>query len=138
MNSIKDNFRYKPCVGDPDVLMKKFIHSDGRELNSYLVLYVDDILSIHEHPSKELEKFGSLYRLKEGSLRPPDMYLGAKFKTITLSEHDGSFTICYGNSPKNYLVEACQIVDQLMENHNLNYSSTRRHGHNTSFSNNSW
>ena len=46
-----------------------------------LLVYVDDILHITHHQSLEdnetMKAIASIYRLKEGSLGPPTMYLGA-------------------------------------------------------------
>ena len=49
---------------------------DGNEYYSYLVVYVDDILSIHKDPGKLLATVNRDYRLKE-PLECPTMYLGA-------------------------------------------------------------
>ena len=52
-----------------------------REVNerghySYVVIYVDDILCVHEYPKRIMYKFGSVYRLKDGSVEKPKGTLG--------------------------------------------------------------
>ena len=43
---------YKASKGDPDVFMKREVQDDGTEYYSYFVIYVDDILCVHEYPKK--------------------------------------------------------------------------------------
>ena len=49
---------------------------DGKEYYSYLVVYVDDVLSIHKDPGKLPKTVNRDYRLKEPS-ECLTMYLGA-------------------------------------------------------------
>ena len=58
---IQEELNYKPTVADPDVYQKAETTSDGKEYYSYLVVYVDDILSIHENPNIILDKLGTMF-----------------------------------------------------------------------------
>ena len=53
---------------------------DGSTYYSYTVVYVDDILCIYENPGKIMNKIASIYRMKEDSIGPPKIYIGANVK----------------------------------------------------------
>ena len=78
---ITDVLDYKAFKGDPDVFMKREVRDDKTEYYSYLVIYVDDILCVHEHPKRIIDKLGSVYRLKDGSVEKPERYLGIDIKS---------------------------------------------------------
>jgi len=47
-------------------------------------VYVDDILVIAFDPELTMDAIGKLDRLKEGSVGPPERYLGANIKRVQL------------------------------------------------------
>jgi len=51
----------------------------------YLVVYVDDILSISDTPMDTMRSISELYRLKDNSIATPKRYLGADVIQYTLS-----------------------------------------------------
>jgi hypothetical protein len=72
---------YAPCRGDPDVYIHKAIKPCGFEYYEMLFIYVDDILHISHHKSitenEMMQAIGNIYKLKDDSLKPPEVYLGA-------------------------------------------------------------
>jgi hypothetical protein len=48
------------------------------QFTEYLVVYVDDILSISEKPEETMKAISELYRLKDNSVTKPTCYLGAE------------------------------------------------------------
>ena len=68
------------------MFMKQYVRTSGINLYAYILIYVDDILCVHEDPEKEINKLGTYYRLKEGSVKEPDIFLGANFKQWEVSE----------------------------------------------------
>ena len=91
---------YKASKGDPDVFMKREVRDDGTEYYSYFVIYVDDILCVHEYPKKIMDKLGSVYCLKDGSVVKPERYLGIDIKSWTIQGEDCTMTECYAMSCK--------------------------------------
>jgi hypothetical protein len=68
--------------------MKQGTKKDGTKYWSYVLCYVDNILVIDENPK---ETMMYLQSLKEGSVKEPEMYLGATVKKwyITGSDEPG-------------------------------------------------
>ena len=57
------------------------MQDNGIEHYSYFVIYVDNILCVHEYPKSIMDKLGSVYRLKDGSVEKPERYLGIDTKS---------------------------------------------------------
>jgi len=47
---------------------------------------VDDLLVISESPKKILQGINQVYRMKEGSIAIPELYLGAQIKQFRFSD----------------------------------------------------
>ena len=94
---------YTPCLADPDVWMK-LMTRDGYESKyyAYILLWVDDCLAIHHNATDELYKLDKYFKMKDGSIGDPDMYLGAKLRKFTL--HNG--VQAWGFSPSKYVNDA--------------------------------
>jgi hypothetical protein len=77
---------YAPCRGDPDVYIRKAIKPCGFEYYEMLFVYVDDILHISHHKTiadnETMKAIGDIYTLKEDSLKPPEVYLGANIGQV--------------------------------------------------------
>ena len=70
---------YSPCLADPDLWIKPSIRpDDGAEYYSYILCYVDDVLSISHDAEEVLQRLDKYFKLKLGFLGDPDIYLGAK------------------------------------------------------------
>ncbi len=58
---------YKPCLADPDLWYKactrKEDHSNIKPYYSYMLVYVDDILCIHEDPDSVLKVLNKYFPL---------------------------------------------------------------------------
>ena len=52
-----------------------------------MLIYVDDVLHIAEHPEEDMAKLGREYRLKD-NVGPPDRYLGGNIEKVQTD--DGS------------------------------------------------
>ncbi|KAI2495111.1 Reverse transcriptase (RNA-dependent DNA polymerase) [Fragilaria crotonensis] len=73
------------CIADPDVWLKPEIRpEDGYKYYAYCLLYVDDILVIHHDAIRSLNEIDHFFKTKEGSIRDPEFYLGAKLRMVTL------------------------------------------------------
>jgi hypothetical protein len=76
---------YQSCYADPDVWMKKNTKPDGFKYWEYILCYVDDVLVISHEPQKVMDYLNSRYTMKEGSVKPPDEYLGAQIRKYNLN-----------------------------------------------------
>ena len=73
------------CPADPDVWMRPAKKADGAEYYEYVLLYTDDALVISENPERILhEQIGRYFKLKEGSIGPPKLYLGGNVRKVVL------------------------------------------------------
>ena len=73
--TIVNVLKYKPCKADPDIYFKPKSKNDGSKYYSYIVVYVDDILSVDENPQESIDRIGSMFKIKKGSVSEPKTYL---------------------------------------------------------------
>jgi len=131
---IREELGYQPCEADQDVYMKEATKPDGTKYWAYIIVYVDDVLCVNHDTKSTMDLISNLYRMKEGSIETPKVYLGANIKEWKLQDADGEFIKCYASSSNTYAKEAVRIVEGLMLKNNLSFSSTRRQGSKTPFS----
>ena len=99
---------FKSSFADPDVWYKPSVKASGEEYYTYLLVYVDDLLlCIDEHPKKYMDMIERDFKIKEGSVGPPRVYLGANCQKIP-SRTDG--VDCWGMSTEQYCKEAVKNV----------------------------
>ena len=86
MCTCMEYLKFKSCKADPDVWMRPVVKaSDGTEYWEYVLLYVDDALSISMNAEDVLNKeIGKYWTMKKDSVGPPDIYLGNKISKVTL------------------------------------------------------
>ena len=94
---------------------KAFKPSGGTEYWEYVLLYVEDALSISHRPREVLEKeIGKYWILKPGSVGPPKLYLGNKVYEVTLE--NGVTAWSFGSS--QYVQSAIANVEQYLKSNN--------------------
>ncbi|KAG7369945.1 reverse transcriptase RNA-dependent DNA polymerase [Nitzschia inconspicua] len=103
---------YKSCKADPDLWMKPRTRpDDGFEYYSYVLIYVDDILAISHEAMEDLQKIDYYFKMKEGSMGDPDIYLGSKIRKVTLPNRVEAWML----SPTRYVMEAVKNVERYLE-----------------------
>ena len=122
---IQDELKYKPSKADPDMYMKRKVRSTGEEYYSYLIVYVDDLLSIDDNPENAINHIGQMFRIKEGSVGFPSMYLGANVRKWQSQTTAGESVDCVAMGSTSYIKEAVRAVEERMKEHNLGYESKR-------------
>ena len=80
-----DNMGFFPSQADSDVWLRETIR-DVEQLYEYVLLYVDDILSISHRAHEIVQEIGTRFALKH--LEQPTAYLGAQIGKQDLE--DGS------------------------------------------------
>jgi len=78
------NAGFSSCKADPDVWLRSAVKLDGTKYYEYVLCYVDDILCGSENPKYFMDYLGTQYKLKDGSVKEPDIYLGADIKKISV------------------------------------------------------
>jgi len=69
---------YKPCYADPDLWMRDAVNKDGVEYYEFVLLYMDNYLTIGQHAEEQLKQIDKYFPMKPSSMGPPKLYLGAK------------------------------------------------------------
>ena len=99
---------YESCVGgDPDVWRKPGIKSNGETYYEYIIVYIDDLLVIGQHPSHitdALQADPFNYILKD--VEEPKTYLGA-----VISKYNLEGTVTWAISADDYLRKALANVE---------------------------
>ena len=73
--------------GDPDVHFGMTNNGD-KDYYEYILVHVDDLLILFYSCEPIMDRIGKLYRLKDGSVGSPDLYLGASITKSNNGERD--------------------------------------------------
>ena len=95
---------------DPDVWMRKGCKPNGDKIYEYVLCYVDDILYGGLDSKTFMTRLSDTYKLKEGSVKEPETYLGADISKYTVTR-GSEVTNCYSMSSDNYLKRALKVVE---------------------------
>jgi hypothetical protein len=65
--SCMDHLGWKPCLADRDLWMKEETHPDeGVKYWAYILIYVDNILCVHQDPGTSLAQIDKYFKIKPG------------------------------------------------------------------------
>ena len=64
------------------------VKSSGEEFHRYVICYVDDVAVAMENPRDFMDELGKRFTLKSGSVKEPDLYLGADVAKWYIAESD--------------------------------------------------
>ena len=70
-----DDMSFKPSHADPDVWMRPAVKPDKEEYYEYVLVYVDDILSISHAPKLIMDQISQGFKFKNNKVEPPEIYL---------------------------------------------------------------
>ena len=68
---------FKSSVADPDFWIRPAVKPDGEEYYEYILMYVDDILTISMQPRYVMKDIERRFKLKNDKVKEPSSYLGA-------------------------------------------------------------
>jgi hypothetical protein len=97
-------------IADPDVWIRPAARDDGYNYYEMLLVYVDDVLAISHEPKVLIDAIGEYYKVKPGSDKEPDIYLGANVKKVQML--DGREV--WATSPCDYVKNAIKTVEGLL------------------------
>ena len=109
---------FESTLADPDVWIRRAVRPDGFKYYEMLFVYVDDILAVSHKPLDVIKEITGVYKAKEGSVKEPDLYLGATIEKVQLK--DGR--VVWGSSARDYVKNAIQIVERLFDEDGEGYT----------------
>ena len=112
------DFDFVSMLADLDVWILKAFHEDGFKYYEILFLYVDNILAILHKATDVIKEITEFYRLKEGSIKPPGIYLGAFIMKVQMPN---GWEV-WGSSSRDYMKNAVITVEQLFEEYGKCYT----------------
>ena len=107
---VLEDLEWKSTKADPDVWIRPAVRPDGYEYYKMLLVYVDDILAISHKAKEVLQQIAKFYKIKDGSLKEPDLYLGANVSKF--QKPDG--TEAWSTSPQQYIKSAVENVERIL------------------------
>eukprot|EP00978_Attheya_sp_CCMP212_P044366 scaffold308232_cov43-Attheya_sp.AAC.1 len=104
---------FEPSEADLDVWMRAATKLNGFKYYEYVLIYVDDILALREHPENVMISLSDIYRLKKDkktgkAYAPPERYLGANIGQYDLPNSQKAWYM----SSNDYVREAVKTVEQ--------------------------
>ena len=110
---------YTSCLADPDVWLRPNTKSDGLTIYEYILIYTDDILAIGLDPKLALNQVNGYCKLKEGSIGPPNIYLGAKLYAFINPDRKMIWT----QSSSAYVLEAVENTEAWCDKNDMRLPS---------------
>jgi Reverse transcriptase (RNA-dependent DNA polymerase) len=110
-----EHLGYQSCRADPDVWLRENSDHNNTRFYEYVLIYTDDILAVGKDPQATLDRINKYFTLKEGSVKEPDIYLGAKLRRIVGSDGTEAWT----QSSSSYIQEAVKNVESWLDEHNM-------------------
>lgn len=103
---------FKSCKADPDVWMRPAVKADGSKYYEYVLAYVDDLLVMSSNPKVVMDAIARTYTLKAGSVKEPDLYLGANIKKWYIEGSEDPGKARWSMSSSNYTKKAITEVER--------------------------
>ena len=82
LKNLVEELHFQNSQADPDVYIWPAVRDGGFEYYEMIMVYVDDILCVSEHPDTIMYLIGKLYLIKDGETGPPNIYLGANIGKV--------------------------------------------------------
>jgi hypothetical protein len=103
---------FEPIIADPDANRRASSKPDGFKYYEYILVYVDDVLTISHTPQTHLEQIKATYELNPNSIGPPTRYLGADVERVT-RPHDPMGQEYWSFSARSYVKNAVKNVSTM-------------------------
>jgi hypothetical protein len=105
-----DKMNFHSSTGDPDVWIRPCVDGHGNEFYEYMLVYVDDVMSVSFDPEasiNQLKDYG--FTLKGGKAVEPESYVGAELAHKRLVIHD---TDCWTLRTTKYVKHAIENLEE--------------------------
>lgn len=103
---------FQSTKADPDVWMRRAVKPDGTPYYEYMCTYVDDILCSSVAPRIILTQLEKSFKLKDGSVEEPKLYLGADIMKWRIDGCDDPDKVRWAMSSTNYCTKAIDNVKE--------------------------
>ena len=100
------DLHYVPTQADPDMWIRPATKPDGFKYYEYVMVYVDDIAHCSHDTGKTMRGIQAAYKLKNDSIAPPEMYLGAQLEFRMVNG-----VKCWTMTSEKYVKAAVKNVD---------------------------
>ena len=112
LRSCMSHLGFTSCKADPDIWMREAEKDDGTPYWEYVLLYVDDALCVSTRGQEVLKgEIGKYFYIKDGSVGPPDIYLGNKVSKVTLQNGVDAWSF----SSSQYVQAAVSNVEKYLK-----------------------
>ena len=109
---------FQASRGDPDVWMRPAVKEDGEEYYEYVLVYVDDCISISMDAVGVLKEIQETFKLKGDKMDPPDMYLGARLELMEVGVKTGILAWC--TSAEDFVKTAVEDIERELKEKGMN------------------
>ena len=109
------NIGFKSCLADPYVWMRANTKPDGFKYWEYCLVYVDDIFVVSHVPQVIMDLLSKTYTLKEGSVKVPDLYIGARISKYYMQGSYDPGKVRWAMSSDDYYKQAVANVDSELD-----------------------
>ena len=92
---------------------------NGEKYYEYLVAYVDDILCCGEDPRFMMECIEKRFTLKNGTIKEPDLYLGADIEKVFFQDGEDPTKARWALSSTSYTKKAIEEVERELKKSHL-------------------
>jgi hypothetical protein len=103
---------------NPDIWICQAIKDKGHKYYEMLFVYVDDILVLSRQAELVIKEIAQFFKTKEGSIKPPNIYLGANIFKVQLP--DGHKV--WATSPWAHVKNAIQVMEKLFNEDGNGYT----------------
>ena len=111
ISSIIEDLGFTMCRADNDVWMRPGVNAAGEDVWEYVLVYSDDLLMIALHPGEIAARIDQHCKLKAGSVKEPDQYLGANIGKMEMPNG----TTAWYSSSADYCKAAVQNIEAWLE-----------------------
>jgi hypothetical protein len=101
---------FQSSMADPDVWLRAATKTDGESYYEYVLMYVDDILSISCDPRAILEEIQGTLKFKNGKIEEQEYFLGAKLQRKPLNGFQ-----CWTVTSQDYFKAAVKNVEEALK-----------------------
>lgn len=103
---------FEMCQANNDVWMSKGSNKASEEVWEYVLVYSDDLLIVARNLGEIAAQIDQHFKLKNGSIKAPESYLGADIGKFTLPDKSEAWFM----SSESYVKEAIKNVEGWMKN----------------------
>ena len=80
-----DEMEFESSTADPDVWMRPATKPDGEQYYEYILVYVDDIISVSHKAAEVMKEISDVFKFKNDKVAKPETYLGARLHNKSIN-----------------------------------------------------